>query len=322
MSSRIDVTLGVGILLFAGWSGYDLERIESHTLVLYTTPALRDVLEKDIVPRFREETGVQVQPIYVAAGEQYNRMRLSGGRPEASLFLHASPLFLEKGYEEGFFEPFEPPNGTHAPHLLESRAIGGARIWMAFAWSPLVSVHRPGPAPDLAAFDGEYGFPHPRLSNNGVYNVAFFDGSSPDAGARALSRTRVQPVNARATIQGVADGSFDVTLGYEAVAQFYIKQGAQVAFSTPLVDGERWTMPAVFCVSLVRNAPHAQAQEFIDFLFTNATQDRLDRFHLRPIPPRGSQDLPGIDNGTHVIDFDWSTWRGLESRLVEYEVTG
>src|SRR5213593_4018477 len=120
----------------------DLYKVQQGTLTVYTTPALRAILESLIVPRFRNATGVDVTLVYVSAGEEYNRLRMSGGHPEADVFLHASPLFLEKGYQAGYFLPFSIRN-TSVPVNFLSRSVAGGHLWYAFAWSPLAEVYKP-----------------------------------------------------------------------------------------------------------------------------------------------------------------------------------
>jgi len=214
------LVLSVGLVV----SLTDLYKVQQGTLIVYTTPALQSLLESLVVPLFQRETGIGVTLVYVSAGEQYTRLRMSGGHPEADLFLHASPLFLEKGSSEGFFLPFQITRNASVPPNFER-----APVWYAFAWSPLAEVYNPalGAPPDLAFLNTTFGFPHPLLSNNGIYSVMFFENVSAAAGARALAHTVVQPVNARSNILGVVDGTFQVTLGYEGVTLFYKNQGAR-----------------------------------------------------------------------------------------------
>src|SRR2546425_11529311 len=72
----------------------DLYKVQQGSLIVYTTPALRDILESLIVPRFRNATGVDVTLVYVSAGEEYNRLRMRFGHPEADVFFDASATFL------------------------------------------------------------------------------------------------------------------------------------------------------------------------------------------------------------------------------------
>jgi hypothetical protein len=313
------------LLAAAMASVLDLELDERSTIVVYTTPALRDVLEKEVVPRFERETGYRVALVYVPAGQQYNRLRLSGDRPEADLLLHASPLYLEKGYESGHVDPLDAPWDERVPDGHKSRLVEGGRVWYAFAWSPLVEVYGPGVerAPDLATSDATFGFPHPLLSNNGIYAALFFEEASPEAGARALARTRVQPVNARANIGGVADGSFALTIGYEAVVRFFQEQGARVAYELPLLDGRRVTTPVIFSASLVRGKRHPATEDLLRCLFAEEVQSRLAGFHFRAVVDgdrwgAGLLDLDAIPHRT--IDYDWSLWPRLEGTLPSYEV--
>lgn len=325
MKDPSGTTWGVLALLCCGAGAvWDLQSTERGTIVVYTTPALRDLLEKDIVPRFQRESGHDVALVYVPAGQQYNRLRMSGGHPEADVLLHASPLYLEKGFDGGHIEPVALPDDGLVPRSLKSRPVDGTHYWRAFAWSPLVEVFGSAidRAPDLATSALVFGFPHPVLSNNGIYAVLFFEEASPVAGARALAHTRVQPVNARANISGVADGSFSVTMGYEAVVRYFQAQGAEIEYELPLLDGQRVTTSVVFSAGLVRGRRHAGADALVQFLFTAVSQGNLARFHLRGIRQGGAApDLLDLEANPHrMIDYDWSQWRRLEEVLPRYEV--
>jgi ABC-type molybdate transport system substrate-binding protein len=324
MTSASAVALAL-LLAGASWSLWDIAKTQEETVVVYTTPALRDLLERDLLPAFERETGYRVAPVYVAAGQQFNRLRMSGGSPEADVFLHASPLYLEKGYEAGYVDPLREDAGT--PRLddaFQSRAVEGGRIWRAFAWSPLVAVApaSAGAPPDLATASGAFGFPHPVLSNNGVYVVVFLQHYDDALAQRLLDATRVQPTNARTTIGGVAEGSFQFTLGYEGVARFYEAQGAPIVHEIPLVEGEKATLRVVFSAALVANERrHPGADPLVRFLFTPEAQSLLAKHHLRPVlagatPPQGALDLADAT----VHDVDWRAWDTIERALPLYEV--
>ena len=318
--SRLLLPLAVVCLLLAAIAaGLDLHQVERQTLVVYTTPALQEIIEKIVMPEFERDTGLKVVPVYLTAAEEYYRVRLAEQRPEADVFVHASPLFLEKGYEAGIIEAMDA--GIDLGTGNQSRPVPGGRIWYAFAWSPLVEVHRPGEGPvDLATDQGKFGFAHPLLSNNGVYNVLFFEGLDPAIGQEVLRRTVVQPVNARATIGGVADGSYDLTLGYEAVGKLYQSRGAKVEMSLPVLRNETVTTPVLFSVALVKNHPHDAAVEFIKTFFQPEVQAKLAKSHFRPMSPDAPQP-EGLDlEGVRTLRYDWTDWAVLESALSSYEV--
>lgn len=310
----------VSLGLAAVAAGLDLYQVETHTLVIYTTPAIKDFLEKTAIPAFTRETGVEAVPVYLAAAEEYHRVKLSRDRPEADVFVHASPLYLEKGYLEGVIQPFEPEQDLGFGN--QSRPVPGGRAWQAFAWSPLVEVFQPGEGPvDLATDTGKFGFAHPLLSNNGIYNVLFFEAMDPAVGASALGRTVVQPVNAAATIGGVADGSYDLTLGYEAVALLYEGKGANIDHALPVLDGRNVTTPVLFVAGVVKNHPHALAEQFVASLLAPASQAGLERYGFRPVVEGAPQPQGVLDtSGAHVIRFEWSRYHELEAALGRYEV--
>ncbi len=323
------LVLSVGLAL----SLADLYKVQQGTLVVYTTPALQGLLESLIAPRFQSETGIGVTPVYVSAGEQYNRLQMSGGHPEADVFLHASPLFIEKGYAAGYFQPFEISRNASVPASFASRNVTGGHLWYGFAWSPLAEVYGPSlpQLPDLNFINTTFtfGFPHPLLSNNGIYAVLFFehDSASAAAGARALAHTVVQPTNARANILGVADGAFDATLGYEGVTLFYLNQGARGVSIPylPLLYGQRFVTPVVFSVGLVNGHPNPRALDFINFLFRDEVQSNISRYYFRSVfpglpAPSGGIALPSP--GAVTLNYDWSQWQTLELALSKYVIGG
>lgn len=319
LGSLVPALAFVSLGLAAVAAGLDLYQVETHTLVVYTTPALKDFLEKEAIPEFRRETGMDVVTVYMSAAEEYYRLRLSSDRPEADLFVHASPLFMEKGYLEGVIVPFEAQHDLGPGN--QSRPVPGGRIWQSFAWSPLVQVFRPGEGPvDLSTDTGRFGFAHPLLSNNGIYNVLFFEELDRRAGRSAVNRTVVQPVNAAATIGGVADGNYEVTLGYEGVAQLYQEKGADIEVGMPILRGKAVTTPVLFSVGLVKDNPHAGAQEFIATLFEPEVQEGLADYGFYPAmagaPRPGGLSLEGV----RVLHYDWSEWEELEAALPRYEV--
>lgn len=317
------------LLLAAGvaLASVDLFRLQTTTLVVYTTAALRDFLEGFVVPQFQANYGADITPVYVSAGEQYNRLQISGGHPEADVFLHASPLFLEKGNASGYFLPFTVSRDATIPAAFKSGNVTGGHVWYAFAWSPLVEVYNPdvGRPPDLASINTTFGFPHPLLSNNGIYAVLFFEDVSAAAGLRALAHAVVQPVNARANILGVAEGDFAVTLGYEAVTLFYAKQGARVEFGLPLLAGRNYVTPVIFSVGLVKGHPNPLASDLIEFLFRDAVQGKLSQYYFRSVLPNSTAPAGGISlpaPGATTIDYNWSNWSGLEAALPKYVIGG
>jgi len=289
------------LFLAATVSALDLRRAEANTLVIYTTSALKDYLDQSIVPAFEAQYGLHVKIIYaLPAGDEYYRVLMTRDRPEADVFLHASPLFIEKGYESGVFETYPAPGGADFPGELQRTGPGG-NIWTAFARSPLVEVYSPKQAgpPDLNHTSLRFGLPHPLLSNNGVYAAMFFEQASPAAGRKA------------------------VDLAVEAVARLYKEtRGAKISYALPVVDHENITTNVLFSVGLVKHHPHPGALQFIQFLFTSKSQDALAKSFLRPTV-RGHADPAGSLDTSHaqMLLFDWSRWHDLEETLPSYVVS-
>src|SRR2546428_657196 len=293
------LVIAIGVAL----ASVDLFRLEKQTLVLYATPALRDLLEGFVVPHFRADFSVDITIVYVSAGEQYDRLRISGAHPEADVFLHDSPLLLEKGFAGGYFLPFTVSVDAMIPAAFKSTNVTGGHVWYAFTWSPLVEVYHPafGGPPDLASINMTFGFPHPLLSNNGIYAVLFYATVSVAAGLRA------------------------VPLGYEGVPLFYAKQGARVPFGLPILGGQDYVTPVIFSAGLVKGHPNPLASDFIVFLFRDTVQANLSRYYFRSVLPNSTAPAGGIPlpaPGAMTIDYNWSNWRALEKALPKYVIGG
>lgn len=318
MSGSLVVPAVVLVVLAVG-AGIDLQHLDRDTLVVYTTPALQDYLDKWAIPEFKRETGLDVQAVYgLSAGEEVARLRLSHTHPEADVFLHASPLMLQQGIEQGLWDVYQPALDVGAANRS---AVGP--YWTAFAWSPMVEVYgahlaRP---PDLATGHERLGLAHPILSNNGVYVALLYEAVAPEARQAALDRTRVQPSNSKTTIGGVADGSFDAALGYEAVARQFKDRGAAFSTAWPVFSGTQATTPVLFCSALVHGHHHQGATEFLDMLYTPAAQAALGKYYLRPMQagvPGPAQAMPV--EGVRMVAYDWSHANELAAKLPAYEV--
>lgn len=67
--------------------------------------------------------------------------------------------------------------------------------------------------------------------------------------------------------------------------------------------------------------PHPLASQFIESLFSNATQATIAKYGMRPLAPGAPAPKEALDvSDAHPIVFDWSHWRELESALPRYEV--
>jgi hypothetical protein len=150
----------------------------------------------------------------------------------------------------------------------------------------------------------------------------FFETTDRAAGRKAVDRTTVQPTNAQANINGAADGAFDVTLGYEAVAKlFKFGKGAKIDYGFPVVNGRNVTLNVQFSLGLVHNHAHAGWREFIEHVFDPAVQAGFAKFELRPTLPDVAGPANALDlKRASVITYDWSKWEELEGRLSAYVV--
>src|SRR3989449_7664874 len=115
--------------------------------------------------------------------------------------------------------------------------------------------------------------------------------------------------------------------GSERLTWSYHRQGAELAFGTPLYNGSCRVSPVICSAALGKGHPNPRALDFINFLFRPEIQSNVNMspFYFRSVLPPYSDPIGGTPlpaPGAVTLNYDWSQWATLESALPKYVIGG
>jgi|GEM_PF-2301942 len=320
------------IIIIAGLSIYHLtygEHSGKTTITVYASPAFRLLIDNGLGPAFENKTNIHVVGSYLGGGEQYYKIKITN-QTDCDLFLHAAPLYIEKGYAEGLFISYKTQHEDEINDSLKSREVTynniNGRIWYAVAWTPLVeiySIKNYVQAPDIVRNKNvSFGLSHPILANNGIY-VALMLESFPEEVTRDIeSRCKYQPANAQATIDGVCTGKYDIAFGYEGTVIEYKKKGYPIDSDVTLVDGKKYCTPVLVSAGIVKKGKTDLALKFIEWMLSEEGQSVFQKFYYRPTCAEYSGDGVKITNDVKFVNYNWSKTEEIDSILRKHVLGG
>ena len=281
-------------------------------LVVYAYSTQEEVLAQAIFPAFEEaweaKTGedLTIEGVFGPSGTLVGQIDL--GAPAQVAILS---------------------NVRHVTHLKIGRQVHLESEPVVVSHTPIVIVVRPGnPAAiaeyaDLAKPGLRLLHADPRTSGAGEWALLAEYGSAlPESGDSAPAEAQLEAIwrnvrllgaSARATMTLFELGAGDAFVTYEQDALLAQERGVPLQIVVPsrtIVASHVAVM--VDANVLPREVPLAQA--FIDSLLSDAGQQALSRYHLRPAD-LGGNSLPEILHPFSVDDL--GGWPGLHSQAVE-----
>lgn len=144
---------------------------------------------------------------------------------------------------------------------------------------------------DLQSKDVDVVTPNPFSSGSArwnimaVYGTALNEGKSPDEALAAvktvLEKTVAQPGSARDALATFTQGEGDVLLSYENEAIKAIDEGEDVEYIVPPS-----TIQIETPIAVITDAPEPAAQDFLDFIWSDAGQEIWAENGYRPVNPK------------------------------------
>jgi sulfate/thiosulfate-binding protein len=144
---------------------------------------------------------------------------------------------------------------------------------------------------DLLTKDVEIITPNPfssgaaRWNIMAIYGSQIHEGKSPqealDAVKTVLERTVVQPGSARDALAAFTQGEGDVLLGYENEAIKAQDEGEDVEYVIPPS-----TIQIETPIAVTKSAPEPAAQDFLDYVWSDAGQELWAENGYRPVNPK------------------------------------
>jgi ABC-type sulfate transport system substrate-binding protein len=281
-------------------------------LVVYAFSTQEEVMEQRILPAFQEawkaDTGqdLTVEGVFGPSGTLSGQINL-GAPADVAVF---STL-------------------RHATHLQVGRRVHSESQPVVISHTPMVIVVRPGnPAviaeyADLAQPGLQLLHADPSSSGAGEWAlmaeygsalIASGDRAAAEAQLRAIWRNvRLLGASARATMTLFELGAGDAFITYEQDALLARERGVPLEIVVPsrtIVSRH----VAVIVDANVTSRERPLAQAFVDYLLSDAGQQALSRYHLRPAD-LGGESFPGILRPFTVDDL--GGWPQVYDRVIE-----
>jgi ABC-type sulfate transport system substrate-binding protein len=273
-------------------------------MVVYAFSTQEEVMTHSIFPAFEEaweaETGqdLAIEGVFGPSATLAGQINL-GAPADVVLFSNAQDVM----------------------HLRVGRRVRADNQPVVFAHTPMVIVARPGNPYAITGFSdlAQPGLrllhADPRTSGAGQWAVLAEYGSAlPEVGSQAVAQAQVRAIwdnvrllgaSARATMTLFELGAGDAFVTYEHDALLAQERGAELEVVVPprTIVAEH---VAVIVDDNVTPSERLAAQAFLDYLLSEAGQQALTQYHLRPADLEGEQ-FPDIPQPFAVEDLgDWS----------------
>jgi sulfate transport system substrate-binding protein len=249
-------------------------------VVGYSTP--ESVYTEFLEPAFEESSkgaGVSFSNSFGASGDQSRAV--AAGQP-AAIVNFSQGGDMERLVEEGGIVAKDWNKNQY-------KGIGSNSV--------VVLVVRKGNPEGIKTFDDLQGkdvdvvTPNPVSSGSArwnimaVYGTALNEGKSPDQALAAvktvLEKTVAQPGSARDALATFTQGEGDVLLSYENEAIKAIDEGEDVEYIVPPS-----TIQIETPIAVTTDAPEPAAQDFLDFIWSDAGQEIWAENGYRPVNPK------------------------------------
>ncbi len=278
------VALAIGVVATGCGSSDDSSASSSGggklDVVGYSTPEA--VYQEDLEPAFEKTSageGVSFSNSFGASGDQSRAV--VAGQPAAVVHF-AQAGDMERLVEEG---------GIVAKDW-DKQPYGG----IAQDSVVVISVRKGNPEgiqtlDDVLSKDVDVVTPNPfssgaaRWNIMAVYGTLINEGKSPDealAGVKTLlEKTTAQPGSARDALAAFTQGEGDVLLGYENEAIKAEEEGEDLEYVVPPS-----TILIETPIAVTTDAPEPAAQDFLDFIWSDAGQEIWAENGYRPVNPK------------------------------------
>jgi sulfate transport system substrate-binding protein len=249
-------------------------------VVGYSTP--ETVYQEDLEPAFEKTaagTGVSFSNSFGASGDQSRAV--AAGQP-ASVVHFAQAGDMERLVEEGELVSKSWDKQPYGGIAQDSVVVITVRKGnpkgihtLDDVLSKDVSVVTPNPFSSGAA----------RWNIMAVYGSQINEGKSPEQGLAAvktlLEKTAAQPGSARDALAAFTQGEGDVLLGYENEAIKAVDEGEDVEYVIPPS-----TIQIETPIAVTKDAPEPAAQDFLDYVWSDAGQEIWAENGYRPVNPK------------------------------------
>lgn len=300
---------------------------EEPDLVVYVV--MDQIHSEDIIRRFEEETGLNVDASYDVEANKtigfVSRLRAEAQAPRCDVFWNNEPAHTMALAEEGLFEAYRSPNAEDIPaHFKDAEGR-----WTGFAARARCLIvntdetpaeRRPTGLMDLVdpAFAGTGSFARPLTGSTLTHMAVLYTqlGAEP---ARAFARKLVELNEADQLDLPSGNGPLMTQVGRGEIAWGWtdtddFNVGLRKGYPVERVfadqgEGELGTLVFPNTVSIVKGGPHSDnARRFVDFMLSHQIEQMLAEGDSAQIPTRDSiprpETVPSFE-GVDVMQVDW-----------------
>ncbi len=290
---------------------------------------------KKILDTFTQQTGIQVEMVFLSSGPALSRIEAEANRPQADVWFGAPNENHIVAKDRGLTQPYSPPSAA----ALADNFKDAEGYWHAIYTNPLgFGIHkdnlanRGAPVPTSwasltdPAYEGLIQMPSPQSSGTAFAIVETLIQIYGEDGAFQYMKELNQNVqtytqSGTAPSKALAIGEATIAIQFTPAFLQLIDQG----FPAQLVFPEEGVGFEAAAVSILKDAPHLDAAKaLVDWITSQDGQQAIVNAKTYFFPVRGDvaagEGLPSLSD-IKLIDYDREEAAANKERLVERWVT-
>ena len=296
-------------------------------LVVYTS---NDSTLNDLVfGAFRNETGIEVEPVAAGSGVVMRRLQAEKARPLGDIVWGVSRSLLQTN--KALFEPYASKNRDATPAEFrdpDNLWIGNNLHLLVILQNTKLVPAAEGPKSWADLLDpkwkGKIAFTDPANSGSAYATVTMLVDlwGGGDAGWKKVGELfkNLKVLNRSSLVfQGVGNGEYPLGISLEYAGPMWAAGGAPVKVIYPN-DGTTASMEGV---AIIKDDPNpAEAKAFVDFINAKATREMILKATYRR-PTRSDVDLSQLPGGmpamsaVKLVKYDEEGWTEKRTKTLE-----
>jgi iron(III) transport system substrate-binding protein len=295
-------------------------------LVVYTS---NDSTLNDLVfGAFRNESGIEVEPVAAGSGVVMRRLQAEKARPLGDIVWGVSRSLLQTN--KALFEPYSSKNRDATPAEFrdpDNLWIGNnLHLLVILQNTKLVPADGPKSWADLLdpKWKGKIAFTDPANSGSAYATVTMLVDlwGGGEAGWKKVGQLfkNLKVLNRSSLVfQGVGNGEYPLGISLEYAGPLWAQGGAPVKVVYP-ADGTTASMEGV---AVIKGGPNSEnAKVFVDYINAKAVREMILKATFRR-PTRSDLDLTSLPGGlpplsqVKLVNYDEEGWTAKRAKTLE-----
>ncbi len=296
-------------------------------LVVYTS---NDSTLNDLVfGAFRNETGIEVEPVAAGSGVVMRRLQAEKARPLGDIVWGVSRSLLQTN--KALFEPYASKNRDATPAEFrdpDNLWIGNNLHLLVILQNTKLVPAAEGPKSWADLLDpkwkGKIAFTDPANSGSAYATVTMLVDlwGGGEAGWKKVAQLfkNLKVLNRSSLVfQGVGNGEYPLGISLEYAGPLWAQGGAPVKVVYP-ADGTTASMEGV---AVIKGGPNSEnAKVFVDYINAKAVREMILKATFRR-PTRSDLDLSSLPGGlpplsaVKLVNYDEEGWTEKRAKTLE-----